>query len=254
MNTHTTSDYSIFTLDGKNRGINMGQVRKIRKDMSNRGFIEAFPIVVTPTSEGKFKVCDGQHRLEAAKSIGIPICYYISDFEIDPATVPASKSWAKSDFIHRFATQGIPEYVKVIAASKEFGVSITTATLILHDDMGNNKAAAVQAGNMNIPNEKQSLQILQAAAEICKINKALLVNSVAKTLQRLIRLDSISFEELTRRVINNAAMINRFTNVNQGVTEMEAAYNYKLSYDKRVPIDHELRAIMARRKSSFGKS
>lgn len=254
MKTQKTSDYSLFTYDEKNRAVKPSQMRKIQKDMAKRGFIEAFPIIVTKEREGKLRICDGQHRFESAKSLGIPVVYFISDYEIDPATVPASQAWSANDFIHRYASQGIEAYVKIVDAAKKNGVSLATASSILTDDISKNKSAAMREGRLELVDPVQGFKVLASADVICKINKNLLINPLARALYRLTKLESINFSALSERLIHNADLIKRFNNMEIGVMELDQAYNYKLPYNKRIPIEHEINRIMAERKASFGRT
>ena len=254
MKTQKTSDYSLFTYDEKNREVRPSQMRKIQKDMAKRGFIEAFPIIVTKERGGKLRICDGQHRFESAKSLGIPVVYFISDYEIDPATVPASQAWSTNDFIHRYASQGIEAYVKIVDAAKKNGVSLATASSILTDDLCKNKSAAMREGRLELVDPVQGFKVLATADVICKINKSLLINPLARALYRLTKLESINFKALSERLIHNADLIKRFNNMEIGVMELDQAYNYKLPYNKRIPIEHEINRIMAERKATFGKA
>jgi len=221
--------------------------------MSKRGFIEAFPIIVTPLSNGKYQVCDGQHRLTAAKSLGIPVCYYVSDFEIDPATVPASKAWSKADYIKRYASLGYDAYVKVIEASKKTSVSISTATSVLTDDLSTNRNEAIRDGSMVLVDPVLGYKVLDAASRLCYMNKNLLINPLARVLGRLSKLESISFSELSDRVTHNVHLLSKFTDEKNGIREIEEAYNYKLPHASRVPIEHEIGKIMSKRQVAFNQ-
>ena len=72
---HVTSDYSKFSYLVGNRDI----VNKHVKDLS--GHIDerdlSIPIIVNENME----VCDGQHRLEAYKVLGLPVHYIVKRFD-----------------------------------------------------------------------------------------------------------------------------------------------------------------------------
>src|SRR5574344_417566 len=71
---YRSSDLSIFKLCDKNRSINQGHVKKLVKSMKVHGFLPD-PIRVSDD----YIVIDGQHRLEAARKVGIPVLYFIDN-------------------------------------------------------------------------------------------------------------------------------------------------------------------------------
>ena len=71
--TLKTSDYSIFKKFPGNRDINPLNLRKITNSIKMHNMLDLKPIIVTESME----VTDGQHRLEAAKVLGVPIFIWL---------------------------------------------------------------------------------------------------------------------------------------------------------------------------------
>lgn len=75
----TTSDYSIFKHVGFNREKNKNHIESLKKIITKENLLHLHPILVN----NKMEVVDGQHRLEAAKELGLEIFYIQSDLSYD---------------------------------------------------------------------------------------------------------------------------------------------------------------------------
>lgn len=64
-----TKNYENFTFLTANRPINRNHVNKIKKSLSEYGYLDSQPITVT----ADMKILDGQHRFIACKEMGLPI-------------------------------------------------------------------------------------------------------------------------------------------------------------------------------------
>lgn len=96
---YRSSDLSIFKLCDKNRSINQGHVKKLVKSMKVHGFLPD-PIRVSDD----YIVIDGQHRLEAARKVGIPVLYFIDNTGGNIVEKMVLKNtghlaWSKMDYI-----------------------------------------------------------------------------------------------------------------------------------------------------------
>lgn len=106
---HTT-DYDIFKKIAKNRVVSDFSVRRLVAAIQRKNLLHVRPIDVTTDME----VIDGQHRLLAARELGVPVYYKIGqqlsaeDIAILNA---AQKNWAPTDYLHSWAVEGLPAYV-----------------------------------------------------------------------------------------------------------------------------------------------
>lgn len=104
-NIQRTKDYEIFKKVHLNRDVDMNHVKKLKKELERENNLHLKPIICN----GQMEVISGQHRLEAAKQLGLDI-YYICDqnvsyeFILNDNSVQKSNSlkevvefWAKKD-------------------------------------------------------------------------------------------------------------------------------------------------------------
>ena len=107
----TTRDYSKFKKINGNRVVEEKRVIELMTS-----FEESY---LTPTIDvnEKFEVIDGQHRLEAAKRLGLPIGYEIHvGWGLEECQVlnRLRKNWGKDDFRDSFAGIGNVAYLQLI--------------------------------------------------------------------------------------------------------------------------------------------
>lgn len=109
-----TKDYDIFKLRPDNRKIDPIHVKKLGESIFARNMLDLEPILVNQ----KMEIIDGQHRLMAAKQLGIEI-YYKIDNNMNPEDIirlNIAKNWGQSDYLNFYCQQGYTHYLKL----KEF--------------------------------------------------------------------------------------------------------------------------------------
>jgi hypothetical protein len=107
-----TEDYSMFKKHPSNREFNEDNIRKIMKSMQIKNMLEYRPILV----DKDFFIIDGQHRLEAAKRLKVPIWYQIETNSApeDMYLLNANqKKWTLHDYLHFYCEQGCDDYRKL---------------------------------------------------------------------------------------------------------------------------------------------
>lgn len=105
-----TTKYEMFSFDEKNRPIVWNHVEKLKEAIGKKNLLREYPIVVTDD----LTVLDGQHRLKAAESLGVPIYYIVSQTATVgdiAATNEAQKSWSLQDYLESYCAQGKPDYL-----------------------------------------------------------------------------------------------------------------------------------------------
>lgn len=124
-----TSDYHRFDSLVANRALNPVHVLSIVNSLQVKNLLHLNPIIIN----GDWKVIDGQHRLEAAKRLGLPV-YYIQDRDIDISDVRLLntnvKGWGMADYLYTYIAEGREDYIYVDNFYKKHNVSLSTAMAI----------------------------------------------------------------------------------------------------------------------------
>lgn len=135
----STTQYDQFKFREDNRAhINLSHVKRLSESIQASNLLELRPISVNESME----VIDGQHRLLAAKMLGVPI-FYIQR-ELSPQDIirmNVSQAWGQSDYLNYYCKNMYPEYVKLRQFMQAHGISIKVALSIT---MGHKKDSYVQ--------------------------------------------------------------------------------------------------------------
>ena len=118
MQLKSTKTYSIFNKVIGNRDLNSKNLNRIKDSINQIGL--QVPILV---NENK-SIIDGQHRLQAAKELQIPITYIISNesCEDNIDQLQISKKWTAYDFCNRNALKGNKDCQKAIKIAEEWSL------------------------------------------------------------------------------------------------------------------------------------
>ena len=121
-----TTNYDMFKFRADNREeINTAHVRRIADSIKSRNLLHMRPIIVN----SKMEVIDGQHRLLAAKMLGVDIYYKVEPslgIE-DMLAMNCSKTWGLQDYVNFFVQNGYQEYMKLREFAKKNNLDIRTA-------------------------------------------------------------------------------------------------------------------------------
>jgi len=100
MPTRTT-DYNIFKKIENNRALRRAHIRSIKKSIQENDYLHLAPILV----DESMGIIDGQHRLEAARELGVPVYYEVVKEDARAVLVSlnqAQKGWACEDYFHHY--------------------------------------------------------------------------------------------------------------------------------------------------------
>ncbi len=133
----STIEYDLFKFREDNREtITQSHVKRLAESIKARNLLELRPISVNAAME----VIDGQHRLLAAKALGVPI-YYHQDKTLqatDIILMNVALTWGQMDYLNHFCKNHYPEYMKLRDFMKAHGITIKIA---LNITMGHRKDA-----------------------------------------------------------------------------------------------------------------
>lgn len=119
-----TTNYAQFDRVVGNRPIRHGHASRIAKEIEKTGVIS--PILV----DRDMRVLDGQHRLEAAKMLEMPVPYVVvkngSSTDIVHSLNAVAKSWRADDYFRYYATRGNEQYQLALEVAEEYNQPIYT--------------------------------------------------------------------------------------------------------------------------------
>jgi len=238
-----TSDYSIFTLSSENRSVE--NVSKLTASMTRYGFLRCHPLHVV-LRDGKLVVLDGQHRLKAAKALGIPVYYVIEkDANISiPEINCAQRAWSVKDFVHSFASQGLPDYIKLKEFAESNGLPMFGAASLLigsNFDSGNT-GSKIRNGEYRVRDERYAnsvAAVVRASAEYAPwARNGLYVSAISMCL----RVREFSARQYIEKLGKHSLLLVLCPNRDAFLDVIESIYNR--NSPKKIPL-----AFLARQMS-----
>lgn len=105
MEVMSTTKYDMFSFEPANRPVDQRHLSVLKRSIEDKNLLHLFPIIVSKN----FTVLDGQHRLTAAKELGVPIHYVVSDVASVtdmPGILKSVRRWTQRDFVEAWAKAG----------------------------------------------------------------------------------------------------------------------------------------------------
>lgn len=165
----STKNYDLFKKLPGNRELSQGNLKRIKESMKKQ--FMPIPILVNDLNQ----VVDGQHRLQAAKDLGLHVYYMkIPNMGLDEVHTlnSISKSFSFSDYLTGYASAGLVDYQHALEFVRKFPKLPTRACKFLW--MGvvtaggekDNATALFRGGQMKIKDLKKAVDIASLIYEI----------------------------------------------------------------------------------------
>lgn len=155
----STKDYSIFKKILCNRKVEEGHVLKLMRSIKFKNLLPSRPMLVN----SDLGVIDGQHRLEAAKRLGLEI-YYNVDEEAEDEDIfiynETQKPWRLSGYLDYYVSKGREHYIRLSSLMKREGMDLGSALAILGFSTKTN-SEDFKKGKFVYPVPQEEFQILE---------------------------------------------------------------------------------------------
>jgi len=128
-----SKDYGKFGMVVGNRVYKESHAAKLSKSIQENNMLGACPIVCIQKGTS-LDVIDGQHRLGAAKMLGISVPYIVVDGVTaeDIARLNRDqKGWGSKDYLHHFCVMGETEYLTLRSFIDQTGMPTTLAASLV---------------------------------------------------------------------------------------------------------------------------
>lgn len=153
MNVIKTTDYDLFKGVLGNRELNRAHIVNLSESISRHNMLEQNPIIVNK----KMEVIDGQHRLSAARELGLPIFYTIvnhAGIEDIQRLNTAAKPWDPKDYLNSYIALGKEPYIIFNDFIVSHNLSIRQGLQLLKgDDSGESYTKAFKRGLLEFSEE-----------------------------------------------------------------------------------------------------
>ena len=234
-----TLNYDQFRSITSNREVNTAHVRKLAGKIGKKNLLSIFPILVTPQLE----VIDGQHRLEAARSLGVEIFFQVSDqvTKADIAEVNSSaKNWTAMDYVNYWCVEKADAYIQLSKFLAHFPkVPLSAAQLLLTGSDSRSPEGFRNGEFTTIPyhfGRAMTLgsHLLRMADEF-RFASAYHGHFI-QALSQCSRVEGFSWERLMRKVEMQPRSLVRCPTQKGYLELLEELYNYKTHTEGRIRV------------------
>lgn len=232
---HTTQ-YHLFSLLDANRPLNQGHVQKLVEQIRQNNLLHIRPLDVTPELE----VIDGQHRLAAAKELGLPVYYRITQqlTEADIASLnTASKNWLGVDYLHYWTEKGQPAYVALTDFRQRHPrISFSNAKMMVSGST-NNRAADFRAGTWQagqLEKAEQVAGLIERIAAETPFKQAADTRFVAAVYHCAANVAGFKPEHFMGRILRQPRALVPCATHKQYLELFQEIYNYNTTQEHRV--------------------
>jgi len=229
---YVTTDYDSFTIVPSNRNILDSFLKKLMKSIQLNNLLKNNPIIVT----SKLELYDGQHRLECAKRLKLPIYYTITDNPFDSRIIASvndnQHSWKLVDYLNCYARQGNENYLILEDFAKQYDYGIPQILRIFNI----HEKSLFRLGKIKNISSKFSEakaiadHILEFKEHIDFYKSRFFIFAIC----RIYRLDNYNPETMMKRMSNNAgAKLKKCPDTETYIRLIEVIYNYHSKFNER---------------------
>lgn len=165
MIVEETIDYEVFRKHPSNREIDQHVVKSIENSISMKNLLSLRPILI----DKDFFVIDGQHRLEVAKKLGIPIHYQTQEDVSAQDMVLLNnnqKTWTINDYLNFYVNEGYSEYVLLNSYINKDKLKLNITLRLLNGSRTSNFFQKFREGEYIFPSGQEYLEVMQKRALI----------------------------------------------------------------------------------------
>lgn len=239
-NLRFSTNYSNFkkTTDNRIVDVNSPHFKKVLSSIEKHGYIPAYPIHVRTFGSG-YEIIDGQHRFEAAKTLGVQFSYVVYDNgEIDIPTLNNTQGkWKATDYLESYAAQGIREYVKL----KEIYDITKLPISVLVGIFAANDSYVIQfcKGELKITNESNGLAIVDFIENIKQIYPQAKNTRFVRAIRICFRNPLFSLKKLQQKMHTNPALLYNCPETVAFIEMIEKVYNYRSPHKDKISLKFE---------------
>lgn len=230
-----TNDYAQFRYLTGNRELNHQHVNQLIRLLTENGNLtDQFPIVISKDGY----VIDGQHRLEALKTLGWEVGYIVEEnanIETVRRINQGNRNWGWRDIAESYANLGNKEYAWFLDFfEKHEGITYTLAMLFcgarLAKRYSNN--TSFNKGDLRVEDKVQAELFANQYEELVSLTDVT-SHDFGKALNRVFRSPFYDHERMVRKVSELGNQLPAKANNTDYQRELERIYNYGFSEENK---------------------
>lgn len=229
MEVLSTTNYNIFGSVVGNRRLIPSHVRSLERAVEEDNLLHANPIIV----DEEMRVIDGQHRLEVAKRLGVPIFYIVT--RVDSGVIPqintARRNWTTKDYINYCAELGVQDYkaLRTIMNMTDIHPSIVL-------EAGNLNRGEIARGKLKLTpgDARMLLDRLEKLQDYVDTDPSLGSARMLRAFIRLMEEGMYKHSTMLKKLKSRKGTIKTYDRLEDNMRELEDVYNYWTKTRERI--------------------
>jgi hypothetical protein len=239
----STTDYSKFKLMEGNRPVSK-RINGLMREIKRKNMLAQFPILCQQNRDGRMYVADGQHRLEAARALKLPVFYTIAkDVTIEDIAHAnsAQKAWNINDYLASWIARGNKHYATLRRFIEQYEVPVTVALQLLGSGPGGSQLNAFRNGTFTA----QGIGFAEKVGAFLQLLKPIVPfytdRGFVLALARVMRLKEFDPQRFLQKLEYQSTKLVKCANWEQYVALIEEIYNFKVRPSQLVPLAMDIK-------------
>lgn len=233
MKVTSTKKYAQFKSILGNRQLSKEHIHLLEVEIERNNLLDVCPIICNE----KMQVIDGQHRLEAAKKLGVAVPYVVVpglNIEHVVHMNTSQKKWMMKDYIALHVDLGNEHYIDLANFIKQNKVTPSIAILLLSNQTyTKSKVADFREGRWTISKWEEGHETVEAMRRLMpKMRQSVVYRSTAfaaamvKTGDILAK-NNLTFDHLIEQAEKSQVLLTYSVRVRDYLKELEDMLNYQ---------------------------
>lgn len=230
----STTEYDMFKDIMSNREVDRKHVRQLVRAIEKTNLLHLNPIIVNSNME----VVDGQHRLQAAEELQVPI-YYVIDDTIDKSHIAGlnsnQKNWSMLDYVNYFAVERRPEYLQLSDIINRYPYMPVSTILLLSSADGGRNRLGFKEGRIDMSQYQRAIEVGELVNKIRNIGVELAYDrSFILALAAAYKVEGFNPDQLVAKIGENRAELYKCAKTDQYINLLDVIYNKRQHYRLRL--------------------
>ena len=227
----STNDYEQFKTITSNREVDKRHVNKLAAAIRKKNLLNINPILCNKNLE----VIDGQHRLEAARMLGLPIFFLVDDgiSKADIATINShAKNWTVMDYVNYYTIEKKQGFDKLSAFLSENPLIPPSTALMMLSADGKKNASDLKEGLVDTSNYSFAVKVANILKEYRNVIEHAYERNFVLAVVEMANHPEYDHENMRSKLEYQSRSLVRCISKKQYVDLLEEIYNYKSSKNR----------------------
>lgn len=226
-----TTDYDQFkTLEG-NRDINKLHLSRLMASF------ERTPLITVIIVNEKREVIDGRHRLQVAKSLGLPIWYIvIPGYGLEEVHIlnANQKNWSADDYLKGYCDMGLEHYVVYRDFKDEFGFDHNTTRTLLTGTAVSGRCTEFYEGRFEVADLDRAYKWAEQIRNVAPYYNGWKRRSFIHAMVSLFKRPQFDYSRFVMKIKSQPTRLIDCADTSRYVELIEEVYNYRCSEKNKI--------------------